>query len=513
VAKLLQISGLCGLVLTLFGLIAYLFTGNLLDLYVLIHLALGLLLLLAYFWTQGKNLLATFGRRSTRYGLHSALYTLLLVAILIMLNFLNTRYHHRWDLTEANVFSLSPQSIKVVEQLKQDLQIYGFFERGENSRITDLIKSYSYHSPRIKYTAVDPDRHPEMAKEFKIQQLNTLHIRYGQETTNLTEPTEETVTNSIIRLTKMTKKSVYFLTGHGEPKIDDRENPQGYGAAKEALENENYQVKELLLSTQEKVPADGSLLVVAAPQKPLLEHETAAVENYLKSGGRVIVLLASPGGESLKSFLGGWGVEAGDDVVVDQVIRLFAGPTLGVEPIADSYSATHPITRGFKERTIFPLVRSVEPAKSAKEGVEAVSLVKTSSTSWAEKDLNGVFKQGKASLGPEDKKGPISVAVAVSANLKKLGGEKEGDARLVVVGSGGFANNRFISVFFNRDFFLNVANWLVGQEEMISIRPRSIRSSRVQLTESEGNMVFYLSFLILPEILLILGLGVWWRRR
>jgi len=198
---------------------------------------------------------------------------------------------------------------------------------------------------------------------------------------------------------------------------------------------------------------------------------------------------------------------------VDQVIRLFAGASLGVEPIAETYSPLHPITREFKERTIFPLVRSVESADSPKDGLESTSLVKTSPTSWAEKDLDGVFKKGKASLGPEDKKGPVSIAVAVTANLKKLGLDRDGDAKIVVVGSAGFANNRFINIFFNRDFFLNVINWLVGQEEMISIRPRSVRSSRVQLTEREGTTVFYLSFLILPEILLIIGLAVWWRRR
>ena len=48
---------------------------------------------------------------------------------------------------------------------------------------------------------------------------------------------------------------------------------------------------------------------------------------------------------------------------------------------------------------------------------------------------------------------------------------------MVAVGSAAFANNRYINIFFNRDFFLNTANWLVGQEELISIRPRSVRSS------------------------------------
>jgi ABC-type uncharacterized transport system involved in gliding motility auxiliary subunit len=508
-----QIAGILGLVLTLFGFVAYFFTGDIFDPYVLVHLGLGIVSLLACVLTQGRTLLNSLRQRSAQQGLHSVSYTLLFLAVLVLLNFLSTRYHHRWDLTESQVFSLSPQSSKLLSQLKQDLEIYGFFERGENTSAADLIKSYAFYSPRIKFQAVDPDRHPEMAKTFKIQQTNTLHIRYGRESTNITEITEEAITNAIIKLTKATKKHVYFLTGHGEPRIDDRGKEQGYAAAKEALENENYQVKELLLSTQEKVPDEAALLVVAAPQKSLLEHEIKALDAYLKGGGRLLALLPSTGGDSIRGYLKSWGVEIGEDIVVDQVIRLFAGPSLGVEPLVENYSAIHPITRDFKERTIFPLVRSVDAAASPREGLEVSSIAKTGATSWAEKDLNGVFKEGRAVFGPEDKKGPVSVAVSVSADLKKIGANKEGDAKLVVLGTADFANNRFMNFFFNQDFFLNVTNWLVGQEELISIRPRSIRSSRVQFTESEGKTVFYLSFLFLPEVLLMIGLAVWWRRR
>jgi len=511
--KYLQISGIAGGVLTLFGLVAFLFTGDIGDLYVLLHLGVGLLGLLSYLSTQGGSLLRSLRRRSARYGLHSALYSLLFVGVLVLLNFLNTRYHYRWDLTEAKVFTLSPQSLKVIAQLKQELEIYGFFERGENPRVTDLIRGYAYQSSRVKFQAIDPDRHPELVRRFKIQQFNSLHLRYGKESTNLTDTTEEAITNTILKLSKAGKKTVYFLTGHGEPKGEDRDNVQGYAGAKDALENENYQVKELLLSAQARVPEDASVLVIAGPQKPLLDHELRATEKYVKGGGSLLILLSPPGRDGLRGLLKDWGVEVGDDLVVDQVIRLFAGPSLGVEPIVDTYSGHHPITREFKERTIFPMVRSVDALRSSKPGLEVTSLAKTSPTSWAERDLDGIFRQGKAALGPGDKKGPVSIGVAVAANLKKMGVDKDGEAKIVVLGSAGFANNRFIQIFFNRDFFLNVTNWLVGQEDLISIRPRSIRSSRIQLSEKEGTMIFYLSFLFLPEILLIIGLGVWWRRR
>ena len=511
----LQISGIAGIVLTVFGLVAFLFTQNINDPYVRLHLILGVLFLFIFLLTRGSALFGSLRRRSARYGMHSVFYSLLFLGVLIMLNFLSTRprYHYRWDLTESRVFSLSPQSIKVVEDLQQDIEVYAFFERGRNRRISDLIRGYTYHSPRIKFQSIDPDRHPEMAKKFKVKEFNSLHIRYDGDSTNLTEITEKAITNAIVKLTRTGKKNVYFITGHGEPGMDDRRGPRGYGGVKEALENENYQVAELLLPSVERVPDDASLVLLAGPRKPIFRHETKALGEYLRSGGRLLILLPSQEDKDLTGFLEEWGVDAGNDIVIDQVIRLFSGPSLGVHPIANTYDPSHPITRNFKERTIFPMVRSVNPAKELKDGLTTTSVVKTSPTSWAEKDLDGVFKRGKASLGPEDDKGPISVGVAVTADLKKIGVDKKGDAKLVVLGAAAFANNQFLRNFFNRDLLLNAANWLVGHEGLITIRPRTFRASRVQLTEAEGNMIFYLSFLILPELLLIMGLSVWWRRR
>ena len=190
------------------------------------------------------------------------------------------------------------------------------------------------------------------------------------------------------------------------------------------------------------------------------------------------------------------------------MVRLFSGPQLGIQPIVKTYSTTHPITRGFKGRTIFPMVRSVDATKPDKKRVKVSSLVTSSTTSWAETEIQRIFEKGTAAIEDSDRKGPISVGVAVTADLKK-----KGEARIVVLGSSTFANNKFIRVFFNRDLFLNISNWLVGEDELITIGPRSIRSSRIDLTAGEGSTIFYLSFLILPEILLVAGLAVWWNRR
>jgi ABC-type uncharacterized transport system involved in gliding motility auxiliary subunit len=82
-----------------------------------------------------------------------------------------------------------------------------------------------------------------------------------------------------------------------------------------------------------------------------------------------------------------------------------------------------------------------------------------------------------------------------------------------VLGSTDAGNNQFIGQLFNRDLFVNSADWLSGEENQISIRPRQLRSSRFRLTADQFTIVFILSVLLLPELLLIAGIVVWWERR
>jgi ABC-type uncharacterized transport system involved in gliding motility auxiliary subunit len=157
-------------------------------------------------------------------------------------------------------------------------------------------------------------------------------------------------------------------------------------------------------------------------------------------------------------------------------------------------------------------VRAVQADAAGKTGVTAVELVKSSPSSWAETDTEGVFKRGEAAQGEEDIKGPVSLAVAVTGKHKEMGFDKEGETKLIVVGDADFATNQFFGQLFNRDLVLNMVSWLGGQEELISIRPRAISASRAQLSPEESRRIFYLSVLVLPELLLFIGLTVWWRR-
>jgi ABC-type uncharacterized transport system involved in gliding motility auxiliary subunit len=519
VRKSASIFGLLGLLFLAFGFVATAFvTSPWTDPYVLLNVVLGAVLLLLYLAFGLDNLRTLMGSRSTRYGASALLYSLLFVALVLGLNYLGTRYHKQWDVTEASVYTLSPQSRKVAESLKDKLVLTAFTEGGVNPQLETILDGYRGAAPgQVETRLVDPDKEPALAEQMKITTVPSVHIQYGKESFVVTNPTEETVTNGIIRVTRPGKKVVYFTEGFGEPPLAGPEDPKGFASAKLALEQENYEVKSLLLPSAEKVPDDASVVVLAGPTRPLTEGAINALREYLDRGGRLLVFGNPRGaGDKLGPFLTDWGVKLGRNIVIDREVRLFEGPRLGVVPLSRTYG-THPITQGFRDFTIYPQTASVEPSTEPRKGIQAVTLVRTSETSWAESNVDGVFNQGVANLDEGDIKGPVSIGVAVTANLKELGltpPEGVTEARLVVFGTPMFIDNQQLAQSpLNGDLFLNAVGWLVGQEELVSIRTRSVRASRAELTPAQAARVFYLSVFIIPQLLIALGIWVWWRRR
>lgn len=512
-----SLFGLLGLVFLAFGFLTVVLVGGS-DPYALLNLVLGAALILVSVTYGLEGLRGMVGARSTRYGAGAALYTLLFVVLVAGLNYLGYRHHHRWDVTEAGIYTLSPQSKKVIESLGDKLVMTGFVEAGVNPTLESLLDSYRYAAPgKVETSLLDPDSRPELVEQMKITTVPSLHLQFGNESFVVTQPTEETITNGLIRVTRSTKKIVYFSEGFGEANVADQQDPKGLSGAKLALEQENYEVKTLLLPSVETVPEDASIVVIAGPTRPFTDAAIAALDAYLRRGGHLFVMVGPrQGGDKLIAFLANWGAKVGTDIVIDREVRMFEGPRLGVVPLSKTYG-THPITQNFRDFTVYPQTCTVEPAADGKAGLSATSLVKTSESSWAETNVDGVFTQGVATVEESDRQGPVSIAVAVDAKLKQMGLEPPPtgeEARLVVFGTALFADNQqLVQSRLNGDLFLNAVGWLVGQEELVSIRSRSVRASRAELTENQAAQVFYLSVLIIPELMIVLGIWVWWRRR
>jgi ABC-type uncharacterized transport system involved in gliding motility auxiliary subunit len=523
-----MLFALLGLIFLSFALVALL-SGAALSLF-WGHLALGAgCLVYAATTSLGElrdRLGRDAGRRGLRQGSNALIQALALLVILGLVCFVSVRRSVRWDWTEAGVHSLTQGTRDVLRQVPEGgVEIYAFVAQGNQEPAREALELYAYENPRVRYAVFDPNQRPDLASRFEIQTDGVLVVCGGscdapQGKSRVERASEEEITKAIRNVITSHRK-VYFLIGHGEGGKDDAE-ARGYSQAREALEAENLTVEDLLLANQPDVPKDADAVVIAGPSHSLLPRELQALDRYLRGGGSLLVLADPFVITHLEDQLESWGVELGQDVVVDEQIQMFLGPQIGVQPIVSHYGA-HPITERMKgELTLFQVARSVRGAADAGDGV--VELLSTGERSWAESDLERFSKQGVVGLDPKvDRTGPVALAVARSfpvdaAPVGAVGGGGQGEAnpregRLVVVGDADFASNRYVAQLANYDLFLNMMTWLVGEEAFITVDRKLPRASTAALTPGELANFRYLSLFVLPEVLLVLGIVNWWRRR
>lgn len=442
-------------------------------------------------------------------------YLLVVVAVLVVINVLASRHDKSWDVSKGHLHSLSPESVKIVAQLKAPLQLIYFDRSGNFASARDFLGRYQRQSSEVQVQYVDPDRHPDQARLYKIQNYGTIVVKNGDHQELVTNMAEQDVTNAIVRVLKGAKKTVYFAEGEGERDPDDP-GRDGYSDLKTALEAENFTVKKLVLAQTPAVPNDCDVLIVAGPTHPMLQPEVDAIQKYVNGGGHALFLLNVEAAGPLVDFLQtGLNVKLTPDVVVDAsgLGRLFGASEL--MPIVAQYD-DHPITAQMHETaTMFPYARTVEPGSFPNAKAVVSPLLETTAQSFATTS----FANGQVRVDPvSDRHGPLPLGVAGTlatvgngAAMTNVGDSAE--ARFVVYGSPDFVSNSILSFQGNRDLFLNTMDWLAAQQNFITIRPQTPANAPVNLSAGQMRYIFFTLLVGLPLALVIIGCGVWWRRR
>lgn len=491
----------------------------------------GALLVLSLITSVGE-LRGLLGRRTTRYGLGTALVVLLALGVVVLASAISIRHNARWDLTENRRHSLSPQTIKLLQGLKAPVEAIAFFRSDTPGKRTaeDLLKQYaSFSGGTFTWRMEDPDRAPGLARRYGVETYGTVVLERGTMSEKVSDAEEERLTNGLIKIFREAKPVVYVLTGHGEADIASTERT-GLSEAKSELERANYEVKALTLARETGVPDDASALIVPGPQTDLFPQELEAIDAYIARGGGVLFMLVPFQAEGFSAYLARYGFAVDDDLVVEvnPMGRLFGvGPEV---PVVTQYE-NHPITRDLGGlMTLFPMTRSLAAGQPLPGGVTVQPLALTSPQSWGETDRAALDK-GEAKPDPQDKRGPLSVAAAATVDLPaggppdaparadegKGGDAAAGDAkqparaRLVAVGTASLASNQYLGAQGNRDFFLNAVSWLAEEEDQVSIRPREASRQPIVLTSAQSGLV-WLVFL-LPVAVMLVGIGVVIQRR
>ena len=401
----------------------------------------------------------------------------------------------RADFSSRGQITPSSETKKILSLFGSDkINVYSFFSsvQPEKEAMEELLAEYARVSSSFQFEMIDPDRSPAKAREFQTDSYGVTIVRARGREMRIESINEQDLSDALQKILSGFKRTVYIVTGHDEPKLNDRKD-DGYLAFYHLLTGRGYEVKKLELSKAGNYK-DVDLLILAGPHTDLSENELKTLESYMSSGGKLFLALDpvyEGEGENIKSFLLKHGIDLGNDVVIDKLSSEMGADYL----VAMTTDYEGRALQDFRETALFPVTRSVKKYHQIPEGWTISEMMRTSLGSWAETNLKAL-EDGKVDYDEGvDFPGPISIGVIA----QDAGHQK----KMAVIGDSDFLTNKHIHVAGNYHLTLRIFAWLLEDASPQESKP--IVPQTFNLTPGKQVRIFYFSILILPALFLLSG--------
>jgi ABC-type uncharacterized transport system involved in gliding motility auxiliary subunit len=409
------------------------------------------------------------------------------------------------DLTQAGRNTLSPATLDMLRQLDAPVRITAYAmasdARGDNvhRRIENFLRPYQRNMPDLSLTLVDPRDHPKAAAAAGVRAPVELVVEYKRRTEHLTQFTERAFVNLLMRLVRGAERLVLWLDGHGERSLNGVAN-HDLGDFGRQLRTKGFRVNSVNLAVAQEMPANAALLLIASPQAEVTAAEVQKIRKYLSEGGNLLWLIDPEPLRGLQPVAEQLGLVLMPGVVVDPRASEFrASPAFAVGTTA-GYSP-HAVTATLHLNTLFPYSRQVATIES--DEWRHTPLVEVAPRGWVEMgSLDGALSFDKN----RDVPGPVTIAVALERRVNDKA------QRIAAFGNAGFLSNTYLGNGGNLDLGVNLVNWLVGDDDLITIQPRASADSRLEIGQIALYLIAFSFLFALPFAFVIAGVAIWWRR-
>jgi hypothetical protein len=536
-ALIANAAGWFGLIMLIGYLLYWGVTGNNFDLPAKVLLIAGLLAIGTFGLMNPQGIIDIVSGKGTRTILSTVLLLALGFGIIVALNIIYGEIVKRapspilrTDLTEGQQNSLSPQSIRVAQELTGTVTAYGFFgttgtEISQQRDAENLLKEYQKYSNKLKVEFVNPDVALAQANRYGLTRYDVVVFDNGVRHETADSTSEENFTGALLRLRSNTQKTVAILN---VPSILDfgGTSQQAVAAtlARKGLDTENYVVLptyNLVVSPTISVTDVNVMIVPPSPEnQPLPDNAVRALSDYLDHGGHVL-LIGDPLAAPLPSaLLQKYGLSEARGIIVDQDRNSLWGnsPT---QLVALTYPSST-ITRDMNNvPTIYGAAEPIVVATTTITGFTTTPYIQSSSTAqYAVLQADASGNQSQLALDPNGPQAPMNIGVTVEQTVADTGNftstetTKPQVTRLAVLGDYDMLSDQLISQApGNLDMFNNTVNWLSQSEERISVRPKDTTPRQLTMTEQQQSLIAWSTIVFLPVLVLLGGGLVWWRRR
>lgn len=485
-------------------------------------------------------------RRKWGIGFDLAVRTLVVLAIVVMVNHLAGVFFRRQYLSEATKVELSSRTRSVLQTVTNDVKVTIYYDRDDEfyPTIESLLREYHAVNPKIYVETVDYLRDAVEAQRIKLRYelpettkaeeknyvifecagqkgrpipgalLTDTQIEINEQQTGYrrraTAFRGETVFTAVLRaVTNPKHYKAYVLQGHGEHNFGSGDAITGYLDFQALLRQNALEVEPLNLHGTNGIPADCDLLVIAGPQDSFPTAELEKIDAYLNEGGRLFALFNAgfidPRAGLERILLNKWGVAVSDAIVTDpansqNTVKAYPGRDVTIAAFSE-----HPVVRNLHNYYLNLLSPRVVGERKIQENAADAPVVSVLFATQPSATLLSDPTQPAASY-------PLAVAVEKRAVPGVLTGR--GSTRMVIVGDSYFLANEPMKLVANREFAGYAINWLLDQSQfMEGIGPKSFTEFRMTLTKSQMQTLGWLLLGAIPGGILMFGGLVWWRRR
>jgi ABC-2 type transport system permease protein len=489
-----------------------------------------------------------------------------LVAVLIVLvNLVGLRWFERLDLTADRVHTLSHAGRVLMERLEKPLVVKVYFTKDleapynnhERILVDKLEEFQAWSHGRMELTVVDPTEESQQAEAQRLgivpipysfrsesrQELRQVYMGaafiYGDVQKTLPAITQvETIEYDLARTIKTLIdaddiRTLGFLTGHGEPDVLTGRGP--LEALRKTL-SQSYNLQSVELGGETGVPEAVDALFIIGPQSQLTAREQYQVDQFLMQGKPVAFFLSNfkPDFRSFRTakvdhglfpLIGHFGVELNQDLVADRVsngkmrLPVRQGNYLKYLPV--NYPLI-PVTKRLARDSVvvkdldtmtFPFVSSIDVPEDGLD-VDYEVLARSGPDSGRIKAVKRLEPSAYDRRDPSEQVGEWPLLVTASGSFPSSfkgreipdsppGGELEpfieqsAPTRVVVAGSADFIAN-------NQAFMANLADWMAQDEDLISIRSKSVQVASLEPMDRGERLIVKLAVLLGPILLLLL---------
>lgn len=475
-----------------------------------------------------KKKVRRFNKRSFKYGSNSVILTVIVIALIIVINAIASMIPLKFDLTPNKIFSITDATKNVLKNLDMDVTIYALTDEAElendsdGKKVAEILNHYKNDKVKVKY--VDPDKNPSIIEEIapddvtdiskgdfvvksekrtkviKKSDMYSTSFDYYYYTSKVTGiNAEEELTSAIKFVTTDNVPVVYFTTGHDELDVDDN-----FGQIKSYLENNAFEVKTLNLLTEKKVPNDAALIIVGSPKSDLVLDEQVKLKEYLEQGKNAIFLFdPQTKNVDLKYFnaiLNDYNINVNNDKIkeTDSTKYVPGNEYMLIPDIPSTASSVIEDIDKLGGYLIMPEARSISILKNENDYLTVKTIAQTSS-----KAVSTPIAGGENSTG--------TFNLAVSAEYSN--GER--NTKILVTGNSVFASDALASYYGTTGlyFLAKFLNWMIDISSDTEIPIKEYESSIIDINQLQSQILSVIVVVVIPLIILVIGLIVWLRRR